>query len=115
MCVGVAPRYAGQADALPPVQPVISRELLRSACEPFFDQMLTALQMTLHQQQQQQQQQKCPRAEMPQATSQTAKDPQAAFPTNFAAFHQRTHLEPMPDDESTEADEPVAFASLLSD
>merc|ERR1712205_6660 len=46
----------------------------------------------------------------------TAKEtfPQAAFPTNFVTFHHRTQLEPMPDDESTEADEPGAFASLLS-
>merc|ERR1719162_780637 len=99
----MAPPLCGlHANNLPSAEPVISRELLRSVCEPFFEQMLTALQFALQQQQK-------PAfgvgAQMPQTMAQATKDTsfQPASST-YSTMHQHTHLDPMPDDESTEAE-----------
>jgi transcription initiation factor TFIID subunit TAF12 len=94
-------------------------------CEPFFEEMLTALQLALQQQQQQQQQeQQQQQQHQQQQQQQRQQQPQqhlqlqqlaAVTEDNCfqAVFHQRTHLDPMPDDEST-TDEVGAFASLLA-
>jgi len=97
MCWGLAP----PSGALPqevPVEPVISRELLRTVCEPFFEQMLTALQQALQQKHQ------CDKEpQIMQTMNQTTKS--GPFQSLFC---------PMIDEESTDADEVGAFASLLS-
>merc|ERR1712224_916944 len=55
MCWGSVPRPASRSDTVSPqatVQEeplVVSREFLRSVCEPFFDQMLSALQQAMQQ------------------------------------------------------------------
>merc|ERR1719240_914180 len=56
MCWGIRPdvTYDGYSQGIPASQPVISREVLRAVCEPFFEQMLTALQQTLQVTQRQQ-------------------------------------------------------------
>jgi hypothetical protein len=73
-------------------------------CEPFFEQMLTALQQAL--QQQQQQKQGC--ADQVCSTQGQARHTSYHFP-------QAKQLDPMPDDdESTDAEDCGAFASLLS-
>lgn len=111
MCMSRAPLFGMHADYVPAAEPVISRELLRNVCEPFFEQMLTALQQALQQQALQQQPQ-----QIPQTMTQATKDAsfQSVFSSTLMAMHQRTQLDAMPDDESTEADEVGAFASLLS-
>jgi len=100
MCWGLSPGVAADAR---PTTPMISRELLRTVCEPFFEQMLTALQQTLHEQMMVQQQ-------VPDSTTQPMK---SAF-ANPGFVQQWTCLEPTLDEESTEADDLGAFASLLS-
>lgn len=82
-----------------PEAPTISRELLRSVCEPFFDQMLDALQHVLEQQQQRQRYEE-------QMRMQAVPQCPPRLPLH--------HLDPMPDEESTDIDEFGAFASLLS-
>merc|ERR1719217_206340 len=69
MCWGLA------ADAML-TTPLISRELLRKVCEPFFEQMLTALQQALQQKHQ------CDKeAQIMQTMNQTTKS--AAFQSLF--------------------------------
>jgi hypothetical protein len=108
MCWGLAPP-SGSLPQEVPVEPVISRELLRTVCEPFFEQMLTALQQAL-----QQKHQADKEAQIMQTMNQTTKS--AAFQSLFCpSTYQGSRLEPMLDEESTEADElGGAFASLLS-
>jgi len=121
MCRSAAPpSWVQEEPSRHAAEPVISRELLRRVCEPFFEEMLTALQLSLQQQQQQQQQQhqqQQQRQQQPQQHLQHLQLQQLAAVTKDncfqAVFHQRTHLDPMPDDEST-TDEVGAFASLLS-
>jgi len=80
-------------------EPVVSRELLRKVCEPFFDTMLDALQLALEQQQ---------------------KQKYEDHMRSMQAMTQgrTTNLAPVPwvDDASTDIDDfgPGAFASLLS-
>jgi len=89
--------------------PVISRELLRTVCEPFFEQMLTALQQALQQPNKQQQQQQQSDTQTMQTLS-MSKTACLMRPTPRMC----TKLDPMLDEESTEAEELGAFASLLS-
>jgi hypothetical protein len=106
MCWGISPDVNMGA---PSPQPVISRELLRSVCEPFFEQMLTALQQTLQETQRQQ----YAGSLAIDTTSQMTKS--AYFqPGSHMHTQQFTYLNPMIDEESTEADDVGAFASLLS-
>lgn len=98
MCWGVSP---GACRA--PAPPLISKELLRKVCEPFFEQMLTALQHAL-------QEQMLAGEQVPHAASQGMSE--------TCAFHERaqiwTPVGPELDEESTEAEDGGAFASLLS-
>jgi len=111
MCVGVAPFSSVHGMEVPAPEPMISRELIRSVCEPFFEQMITALQVAL------QEQQRRSRSNIPQTQPSTAHATrdifQSVFGANMPGMHHRTQLDPMPDDEST-TDEVGAFASLLS-
>lgn len=112
MCWSKAPSFAavnGVSQDVP-VEPLISRELLRAVCEPFFEQMLTAVQESLLQAQKQQ---KNEEAQAMKPATQMMK------PTSFQPVVRPVsrifgQLDPMLDEESTEADEPGAFASLLS-
>merc|ERR1719375_1445046 len=109
--MGRAPFSSVHGLEMPPPEPVISRELIRTVCEPFFEQMITALQAAL------QEQQRRSRSGIPQTqhpSTQATRDIfQSVLGSNLPAMHHRTQLEPMPDDEST-TDEVGAFASLLS-
>lgn len=86
----------------------IPRELLRAECEPFFEQMITALQQGL-------QTQVYPGnklAEIVQTmTHATSNSFQPVLQSKSCPF---TEGKPVLDDESTEADEPSAFAGLFS-
>jgi len=112
MCWGMAPRLEhvdGFAEDTP-VEPAITREFIRSVCDPFYEQMLTALQQALQDTQKRQMQ-----AVAPPATSTTPKS--IGFPSVMrAAPRTFSPLDPMLDEESTEAEElgTVAFSSLLS-
>jgi len=110
MCWGVAPPPGSRLSQEMPVEPLISRELLRKVCEPFFEQMLTALQQALQQSQMHQ----CDKeAQIMRTMSETTKS--ASFQSLFCpTSYQTSRLEPMLDEESTEADDLGAFASLLS-
>merc|ERR1712146_526814 len=88
----------------------ISRELLRTVCEPFFEQMLTALQQAL---------QETSKKEGSDVTHTVATMTHMTKTASFqSVFHPPSHLQSqlatMLDEESTEADELGAFASLLS-
>jgi len=111
MCMGTVPFCGVHAGALPSSEPVVSREFLRSLCEPLFEEMITTLHQASHEQQRQ-----TGVVGIQQSTFQTAKDTffQSAFSSIMATMNQRTHLEPMPDDESTEVDDLGAFSTLLS-
>lgn len=109
MCWGLEPSLVnpnGYRPESPAEPPVISRELLRTVCEPFFEQMLTALQQALQTPNKQQQHSDT-------QTMQTLSMSKSACllrPTPRMC----TKLDPMLDEESTEAEELGAFASLLS-
>lgn len=111
MLWGCAPAsHGGGLAQETPAEPLVSRELLRSVCEPFFEQMLTALQQAL---QQTQKQQFSKDAQIMQPTLQMTKI--SSFQSASRPIsHQLSRLDPMLDEESTEADELGAFASLLS-
>jgi hypothetical protein len=111
MLWGCAPAsHGGGLAQETPAEPLVSRELLRSVCEPFFEQMLTALQQAL---QQTQKQQFSKEAQIMQPTLQMTKI--SSFQSASRPIsHQLSHLDPMLDEESTEAEELGAFASLLS-
>jgi hypothetical protein len=111
MCWGIAPdvTYDAYSQGMPSSQPVISREVLRAVCEPFFEQMLTALQQTL----QATQRQPCDTDMQADARNQTIK-PASFQPGLHAHIQQWTYLDPMLDEQSTEDDDVGAFASLLS-
>jgi len=98
MCWGVAP---GACQV--PAPPLVSKELLRKVCEPFFEQMLTALQDAL-------QEQMLPQESAPHADTQVNSD--------MYAYHGRTQfwtpLDLTLEEASTEAEDCGAFASLLS-
>jgi hypothetical protein len=89
-------------------EPTISREFLRSVCEPFFEQMLDALQHALEQQQRQRQEE--------QAHAQGVAQCPSRLPMRHLELSRlpMRHLDPMPDEESTDIEEFGAFASLLS-
>jgi len=76
---------------------MVSRELLRQMCEPFFEKMTSALQQALQQQMQQE-------THWAQVTCQPAGNTGFHYQTPFFRF----------DEESTEASESCAFASLFS-
>jgi len=84
-----------------PAAPVASRDLLRAVCEPFFEQMVSALQETL--QQQSLQGQPFDRGSMQSAAG-------TCFQSVFCPTAPFYHI----DDESTEANDSCAFASSLS-
>lgn len=86
-------------------EPVISREFLRSVCEPFFEQMLTAVQQAL---QQTRTHQRNEEASIMQSMAQMTSG--APFPP---AFHPASQYVSGVDEVST-ADETGAFASLFS-
>jgi len=75
----------------------VSRESLRQMCEPFFEKMTSALQQALQQQMQQE-------THWAQVTCQPAGNTGFHYQTPFFRF----------DEESTEASESCAFASLFS-
>jgi len=98
MCWGVAPR-SGRSSA----PPLISKDLLRKVCEPFFEQMLTAVQHSLNEQM-------LPQESAPHADTQGISD--------TYTYHGRaqlwTPLDLTLEEASTEAEDCGAFASLLS-
>jgi hypothetical protein len=98
VCWGVAPGVCRL-----PAAPVISKEVLRKVCEPFFEQMLTALQQSL-------QEQMLPREHSPQADTHVNSDTYACH--GRAQFW--TPLDLTVEEASTEAEDCGAFASLLS-
>jgi hypothetical protein len=86
-----------------PAPPLVSKELLRKVCEPFFEQMLTALQDAL-------QEQMLLQGRVPHAATQVTSD-------TFACHGRAQIWTPLDftfDEESTEAEDCGAFASLLS-
>jgi hypothetical protein len=95
MCWNKEPPRLGRSE-----EPVVSRDLLRRVCEPFFEQMLTALQEALEEQQKRQSEEHTRNVR---ATTQC----QSFLPL------QRI-LDPTPDEESTDVEGFGAFASLLS-
>lgn len=104
MCWGVSPGVpANSHSAQTPMPPLISRELLRTVCEPFFEQMITALQHALQEQMLAQQQ-------CPDTINHAMKNALA----NQGCLQPWSCLDPTFDEESTEADDFGAFASLLS-
>lgn len=111
--MGLTPSSGSQSASTANASPVISRELLRSVCEPFFEQMLTALENALREQQK--------LAQMTQ-TSTSVVEPvmhstyHSAFPAEPMSVYHSTQLPPMDDEESTEEPEEhgAAFATLLS-
>jgi hypothetical protein len=115
MCWGLAPGVpsSGYPKELSP-EPVVSRELLQRVCEPFFDQMLTALQQALQQTPQTQDQQHQQQQQQHQQCSEMVQKGAYSQPLFFPNTRQWSHLDPMLDEESTEAEEIGAFASLLS-
>jgi hypothetical protein len=82
---------------------VISKELLRKVCEPFFEQMLDALQHAL-------QEQMLAGEQVPHAASQVISDTYGCH----AHAQVWTPIGLTLDEESTEAEDGGAFASLLS-
>jgi len=97
-----------------PGQPLVSRELLRTVCEPFFEQMLTAVQEALEQQMRSQFQ---AREQMQQQGQIQSIDSLGELKCHRTSMHfqQARQLDPLPDEESTDAEElSGAFASLLS-
>lgn len=93
---------------MPAMQPVISREFLRSVCEPYFEQMLTAVQVALEEQQK-----FGVSGGIQETVAHTIKE--SSFQSLLGSSYTcGTLLEPMQDDASTEAEEHTAFASLLS-
>jgi len=111
MCWGLTPDVPseGYSQGVPSSQPVISRELLRAVCEPFFEQMLTALQQTLQKQvMDAANQQTKPGSLQPGLHAHTLQ-------ANGIGYTQQwSYLDPVLDEASTEADDVGAFASLLS-
>jgi len=94
-----------------PVQPAVSREHIRMLCEPFFEQMITdlqrALQTPMHEHGE---------AEVMQTLVETTKSAcfQAVFQSTSLPLCQARPVDPMFDEESTDADDYGAFASLFS-
>jgi len=76
---------------------MMSRELLRQMCEPFFEKMTSALQQALHQQMHRE-------TQLAQVMCQPAGNTGFHYQTPFFGF----------DKESTEASDSCAFASLFS-
>jgi len=106
-CWGTSPRNEAFINA---PTPLISRDLLKSVCEPFFDQMLTALQHELEQQMQNQRQSQEQQVLQSLETLGDVRCHRASL-----HYQQASQLEPLPDEESTDVDEAGgAFASLLS-
>jgi len=101
-----------------PGQPLISRALLKAVCEPFFDQMLTAVHEAVEQQLMQNQQRQMQQQQMQQQQSIDPLGDGRCFRSSSMHFQQGAcQLEPLPDEESlsTDLDEVGgAFASLLS-
>jgi len=112
---GTAPRNEFCVDASTssrnePGQPLISRALLKAVCEPFFDQMLTAVQEAVEQQLMQNQLQ-----QMQQQSIDQLGDERCLRSSSLHFQQGACQLEPLPDEESTDLDEVGgAFASLLS-
>jgi len=112
---GTAPRNEMCVEAPTYAQPLISRAFLKSVCEPFFDQMLTAVQEALEQQimqsqRQAQQQQQQMQAMHHMQNVETMGDVRSPY-----RCQRWSPLDPLPDEESTDVDEAGgAFASLLS-
>jgi len=107
MCWGLAPVSELHGTNFPPDQleePVASRELLSAVCEPFFEQMLTAL----HQMQYQ-------RHKGETKISKNAAI-QSVILQSFMlpVAHQLGYLNSIRDDDSTEAEDSGAFSSLFS-
>lgn len=94
MCWHKEPPRLGRSE-----EPVVSRDLLRSVCEPFFEQMLTALQEALEEQGKRQREE------------QVRNVQNVAQCQNFLPLQR---LDPTPDEESTDVEGFGAFASLLS-
>jgi len=111
MCMSMAPFCGVHAGALPSAEPVVSREFLRSLCEPFFEEMITSLQQASQEHQRQ-----TGVVGIPQSVFETTKDTffQSAFSSILATRNHQTHFGPTPDDESTEADDLGAFSTLFS-
>jgi len=118
-----------------PKEKTISRDLIRSICEPFFEQMLAALEHALFQRQEERQQQCKQEAQLEQTLTNVTKlsskaaSFKPAFPSEVQQLISSTHKSVMQlkiaptlnvdylykrDDEvSTEAGESGAFTSLL--
>lgn len=97
-----------------PGQPLVSRELLKTACEPFFEQMLTAVQEAVEQQMRSQFQ---AQTQMHQQGHVQSFDSIGELKCQRTSMHfpQARQLDPLPDEESTDVEElSGAFASLLS-
>jgi len=98
-----------------PGQPLVSRELLKTACEPFFEQMLTAVQEAVEQQMRSQFQAQAQMRQQVHVQSIDSLGELKCHRTSMHHFQQACQLDPLPDEESTDAEElSGAFASLLS-
>jgi len=120
VCNYLAPSELGAKSFIQdvPSQPIVSREFVRAVCAPFFEEMVTALQQALQMQMQMQVQAPSVEAKMQQAPA-PAPAPAPAANGSFGSglhfmSHVTTHLDSILDDESTEAEDHGAFASLLS-
>lgn len=115
MCWGVSPSSVHASGFSPDAtaEPLISRELLRTMCEPFFEQMITTMQQALSQAQMNERNREM---QTMQATTHMAKSQsfQPLVHPSHPPLYTSSLLGTMLDEESTEADELGAFASLLS-
>lgn len=90
------------------MEPVIPRELVQAACEPFFHQMVTVLQESLHTQMH-------PGQKLSEITETMMHVATASFHSNPHPFpYGATQSNLLLDEVSTEADETGAFASIFS-
>lgn len=94
-----------------PVQPAVSRKHIRMVCEPFFERMITDLQQALQTQMHEHEE-----AEVMQTMVETTKNAcfHAVFQSTSLPLFQARPVDPRLDEESTDADDYGAFASLFS-
>lgn len=100
--------------ASPPITELVSREMLRAVCEPFVEQMITALQTALVQVQQSQQEQGAPPSD--QNVSEKADSYMASSATSTSSIQQQG-ASPFCSalvEESCETDDSGAFATIIS-
>jgi hypothetical protein len=90
------------------LEPTFPRAQLRAACEPYFEQMLVVMEQSL-------QAKIHPGTDVVKVTKAMADAANSSFQSGFFSMPgPKTQYDRMPDEESTEADEPGAFSCLLS-